>query len=148
MQGLGFNYRISDVMCALGISQLKKLDKFVQRRREIAKRYNEEMKDFGHIVLPYQAPEGNSSWHLYTILVKDGKRKEAYKKLKEAGIGVDVHYPPVYKHPYYQKNGYRDVKCQNAEKMYEEILSIPIFYKLTEDEQTYVIEQIAGLAKL
>lgn len=148
MQGLGFNYRISDVMCALGISQLKKLDKFVQRRREIAKRYNEEMKDFGHIILPYQTPGCNSSWHLYTILVKDGKRKEAYKKLKEAGIGVDVHYPPVYKHPYYQKNGYKDVKCQNAEKIYEGILSIPIFYKLTEAEQTYVIEQIAGLAEL
>lgn len=143
MQGLGFNYRISDVMCALGISQLKKLDKFVQRRREIAERYNEEMKSFEHIVLPYQALGCNSSWHLYTILVKDGRKREVYKKLREAGIGVDVHYMPVYKHPYYQHNGYRDVKCQNAEKIYEQIISIPIFYRLTEDEQSYVIEQIA-----
>lgn len=147
MQGLGYNYRISDVMCALGMSQLKKLDSFVESRRRIATRYNEEMKDFKHIVLPYQAPEGNNSWHLYTILIKDGKRKEAYLKLKEAGIGVDVHYLPVYKHPYYQKHGYANVKCENAEKIYEQILSIPIYYHLKEEEQTYVIEQIRRLGE-
>lgn len=145
MQGLGYNYRISDVMCALGISQLKKLDSFVKRRREIAKRYNEEMKNFNHIVLPYQAEECNSSWHLYTILIKDGNHREAYLKLKEAGIGVDVHYLPVYRHPYYRKHGYQDVICPNAEAIYEQILSIPIFYKLTDEEQTYIIEQIANL---
>lgn len=145
MQELGYNYRISDVMCALGISQLKKIDNFINRRKEIAKRYNEEMKDFNHIVLPYQAEGCNSSWHLYTILIKDGKRREAYMKLKEAGIGVDVHYLPVYRHPYYRKHGYKDVVCPNAEAIYDQILSVPIFYKLTDDEQTYVIEQIADL---
>ena len=145
MQGLGYNYRISDVMCALGMNQLKKVDSFVRRRREIAKRYNEEMKDFNHIVLPYQAEGCNSSWHLYTILVKEGMRRKAYHKLKEAGIGVDVHYLPVYRHPYYQKHGYKDVVCQNAEKVYDQIISIPIFYRLKEEEQTYVIEKIADL---
>lgn len=145
MQGLGYNYRISDVLCALGISQLKKVDLFVKRRREIAARYNEEMRNFEHIILPYQAEGCNSSWHLYTILIKNGKRREAYQRLKEAGIGVDVHYLPVYKHPYYQKHGYREVKCPNAESVYDQILSIPIFYKLTDKEQTYVIKQIADL---
>lgn len=147
MQGLGYNYRISDVMCALGISQLKKIDRFVNRRREVAGRYNEEMKNFEHIVLPYQAEGCKSSWHLYTILIKDGKRREAYLKLKEAGIGVDVHYLPVYKHPYYQKHGYRDVKCPCAELIYDQILSIPVFYKLTEEEQTYVIQAVRDLAE-
>lgn len=147
MQGLGFNYRISDVMCALGISQLKKLDKFVKRRKEIAQRYNAEMKNFSHIELPYQAEGCESSWHLYTILVKNGRRREAYSRLKEAGIGVDVHYLPVYKHPYYQKNGYKNVECPNAEKIYGQILSIPIFYGLTEREQTYVIAKIKELAE-
>lgn len=146
MQGLGYNYRLSDVMCALGINQLKKLDMFVARRREIAERYNREMMDFDHIVLPYQQTGCNSSWHLFTILIKNGKRKEAYLKLKDAGIGVDVHYLPVYRHPYYQEHGYKDVRCPNAEHVYEQILSIPIFYKLTDEEQSYVIEKIANLA--
>ncbi len=146
MQGLGYNYRISDVMCALGISQLKKVDLFVKKRREISARYNEEMKNFDHIVLPYQAEGCDSSWHLYAIRIKDGKRREAYQRLKGAGIGVDVHYLPVYKHPYYQKHGYREVKCPNAEFIYDQILSIPIFYRLTDEEQTYVIKQIADLA--
>jgi dTDP-4-amino-4,6-dideoxygalactose transaminase len=145
MQALGYNYRLSDVMCALGVSQLNKIDKFVERRKKIAQRYNEEMKSFDHIVLPYQADGCVSSWHLYTILFKDGKRREAYMKLKEAGIGVEVHYLPVYKHPYYQKHGYQNVKCPNAEKIYEQILSIPIFYKLSDEQQTYVIEQIKNL---
>lgn len=145
MQGLGYNYRISDVMCALGMSQLKKVDKFVKRRREIAERYNKEMKDFAHIVLPYQADGCNNSWHLYTILIKDGKRREAYQKMKDAGIGVDVHYLPVYKHPYYQKNGYKEVNCPNAERVYSQILSIPIHYRLTEEEQSYVIKEIENL---
>lgn len=147
MQELGYNYRLSDVMCALGISQLKKMDQFVQRRREIADRYNEEMKEFDHIILPYQAEGCKSSWHLYTILIRDERRREAYDKLKKAGIGVEVHYMPVYKHPYYQKHGYKDVKCPNAENIYNQILSIPIYYKLTNKEQTFVIEKIAELAK-
>jgi dTDP-4-amino-4,6-dideoxygalactose transaminase len=104
------------------------------------------MKDFEHIKLPYQAKGCNSSWHLYTILVKDGKRKESYTKLKEAGIGVDVHYLPVYRHPYYRKHGYENVICPNAEAIYAQILSIPIYYKLTDEQQSYVIEQIRNLA--
>ncbi len=145
IQGLGYNYRISDVMCALGRSQLKKLDKFVARRREIAQKYNEELKDISGIVLPFQSKGCNSSWHLYTIQIENGRRREVYTKMKEAGIGVDVHYLPVYRHPYYQENGYSNVYCPKAEKLYEQILSIPIFYKLSESEQDYVIQVIKNI---
>ena len=146
MQGLGYNYRISDVMCALGCSQLNKIDKFVMRRREIAARYNDEMKNFEHIVLPFQAEGRISSWHLYTILFSNKeKRKEAYMRLRDSGIGVDVHYLPVYRHPYYQQNGYENTYCKNAEGIYDRIISIPIFYKLSESEQMYVIEKIRDL---
>lgn len=142
IQGLGYNYRISDVMCALGRSQLKKLDKFVEKRREVAKRYNEELKDISDLILPYQQKGCNSSWHLYTIQIENGRRREVYTKMKEAGIGVDVHYLPVYKHPYYQENGYKNICCANAEKIYSQILSIPIFYTLSMEQQSYVIETI------
>lgn len=147
IQGLGYNYRISDVMCALGRSQLKKLDRFVSKRREVAVRYNEELKDVEGIILPYQKDGCNSSWHLYTIQVEDNRRLEVYTKMKEAGIGVDVHYLPVYKHPYYQENGYKDVCCPNAEKVYSQILSIPIFYKLSYEDQTYVINTIKNIMR-
>ena len=144
---MGYNYRISDVMCALGRSQLKKLDRFVSKRREVAARYNEELKDVEGIILPYQDDGCNSSWHLYTIQVEDNRRLEVYTKMKEVGIGVDVHYLPVYKYPYYQENGYKDVRCPNAEKVYSQILSIPIYYKLSYEEQTYVINTIKNIMR-
>lgn len=147
IQGLGYNYRISDVMCALGRSQLKKLDRFVAKRKEVAVRYNEELGDVKGIILPYQKEGCNSSWHLYTIQIEENRRLEVYTKMKEAGIGVDVHYLPVYRHPYYQDNGYSGVCCPNAEKVYSRILSIPIFYKLSYDQQTYVIDTIKRIMR-
>lgn len=142
MQGLGYNYRISDVMCALGKSQLKKLDKYVVKRREVAERYNKELKGIQGIILPFQKDGCNSSWHLYTIQIENGRRREVYTKMKEAGIGVDVHYMPVYKHPYYQENGYKNVCCPISERIYSQILSIPIFYTFSSEQQTYVIDTI------
>ena len=145
VQDLGYNYRLSDVMCALGNSQLCKLDQFVAKRRLIAQRYNEELKCVKGIILPYQVEGCNSSWHLYTIQIKGGRRREVYEKLRESGIGVDVHYLPVYKHPYFQENGYQDVYCPKAEKLYDRTLSIPIYYGLTEQEQDYVIEILKNI---
>lgn len=142
IQGLGYNYRLSDVMCALGKSQLRKLDRFVERRRAIAKRYQEELGDVEGICIPYVKGNRNSSWHLYTIQIKGGRRKEVYLKMREAGIGVDVHYLPVYRHPYFQESGYGKVYCPNAETLYSNILSIPIYYGLDEDKQSYVIDTI------
>ena len=139
---LGYNYRITDIQCALGVSQMKKLDRFVAGRREIAKRYDEAFADMKGIKLPYQDKDCHNSWHLYVIQVLEKNRKEVFDALREKGIGVNVHYIPVYKHPYYQKNGYKDVCCKQAEEYYANAISIPIYPLLTDKEQDYVIESI------
>lgn len=139
---LGYNYRITDIQCALGISQLKKLDKFIAHRKELVRRYNEAFKNVKGITCPVQREGCNNSWHLYVIQVPDGRRKEIYDKLQASGIHANVHYIPVYMHPYYQEHGYKDVHCINAEKLYKNIISLPLYYDLTYDEQDYVIEKV------
>ncbi|MBD5542802.1 MAG: UDP-4-amino-4,6-dideoxy-N-acetyl-beta-L-altrosamine transaminase [Lachnospiraceae bacterium] len=139
---LGYNYRITDLQCALGISQMKKLDRFVAKRRELVARYNEAFEQVEGIICPKQIEGCNNSYHLYVIQVPEGRRKEIFDKLRAAGIGVNVHYIPVYKHPYYQENGYKDVYCKNAEAVYENFISLPLYYGLTFEEQDYVIEQV------
>ena len=135
---LGYNYRMTDIQCALGVSQMKKLDRFVTRRRELVARYNEAFKDVEGIVCPAQAEECNNSWHLYVVQVAD--RKRMYDKLRKAGIYANVHYIPVYKHPYYQEHGYVGVCCPNAEDLYAHMLSLPLYPGLTDEEQKYVIK--------
>ena len=142
---LGYNYRITDIQCALGISQMKKLNRFVERRRELVKRYNEAFAGIDEIICPMQQEGCHNSWHLYVIQVPN--RKELYDKLKEAGIYANVHYIPVYKHPYYQKNGYEEVCCPNAENLYEHMLSLPLYPDLTEEEQDYVIQTVKKIVK-
>lgn len=142
---LGYNYRITDIQCALGTSQLRKLPHFLERRRELVKRYDEAFAGVEGIVTPYVKEGCNSSWHLYVIQVE--KRKEVFDKLRESGIGVNVHYIPVYKHPYYQKHGYADVSCENAERLYEHIISLPLYPTLTNEQQDYVIEQVKQAVK-
>lgn len=137
---LGYNYRITDIQCALGLSQMNKLDSFIERRREIVQRYNEVFANEENIKLPYQLEGCNSSWHLYVIQVE--KRKEVFDCLRSAGIGVNVHYIPVYTFPYYQSHGYDNVHCLNAEQLYEGLISLPIYPKLSQKEQDYVIEQV------
>lgn len=139
---LGYNYRMTDIQCALGCTQMKKLDRFLARRRAIAARYDEAFADCANIVTPYQIPEGNSGWHLYIIQVKNHDRREVFEKLREAGIGVNVHYIPVYKHPYYQEHGFAEVHCLVAEEVYSHIISIPMFPGLTGEQQEEVIETI------
>ena len=142
---LGYNYRITDLQCALGITQMKKLDRFVAKRRELVARYNDAFQDVAGIVCPKQIEGCNNSYHLYVIQVPQGRRREIFDKLREAGIGVNVHYIPVYKHPYYQENGYKDVCCQNAEAVYENFISLPLFYGLTFEQQDYVIETVKNM---
>lgn len=139
---LGYNYRITDIQCALGISQMNKLDDFVTRRREIAKCYTEALKDIEGLKLPKQETGCNNSWHLYVIQILNKDRKEVFDALRRKNIGVNVHYIPVYKHPYYQNNGYAHVHCENAEKYYERAISIPMYPSLTDEEQDYVIRSI------
>lgn len=137
---LGYNYRITDIQCALGRSQLRRLPHFLERRKEIVKRYDAAFADMDNIVTPHVKEGCDSSWHLYVIQVL--KRKHTFDKLRAAGIGVNVHYIPVYKHPYYQKHGYADVRCENAEDIYEHIISLPLYPTLTDEQQEYVIEKV------
>lgn len=142
---LGYNYRITDISCALGNSQMDKIDTFMARRREIAKRYNDAFCGVDGIIIPQQMDDCESGWHLYMIQVEN--RKEVFDKLRRAGIGVNVHYIPVYKHPYYQKHGYKDYCCPNAEKFYSRAISLPIFPELTKEQQDYVIDKVIEFVK-
>ena len=142
---LSTNCRLTDIQSALGISQISKLDRFVQRRREIARRYDEAFAGLQGIVTPYQAPDGYNSYHLYVIQVTHMPRRDAFDKLRAAGIGVNVHYIPVYKHPYYQTHGYADVRCPHAEALYERMISLPMYPLLTDAQQDYVIAQVRAL---
>lgn len=143
---LGYNYRITDIQCALGISQLKKLDDFVNKRIEIAEKYNEEFKAIEEIIVPYQASYGKSSYHLYVIQLKLDKltigRKEIFDTLRENGIGVNVHYIPVYYFPYYKQLGYKKGICSKAEKLYESIITLPLFPKMSKEDVKYVISTV------
>lgn len=139
---LGYNYRITDIQCALGCSQMKKLDRFLALRKEIVTRYNEAFADCENIVTPYQLPETESGWHLYIVQVKNCDRRKVFEALREHGIAVNVHYIPVYLHPYYQEHGYKDVHCRNAEEIYSHIISLPLYPTLTEEQQQYVIETL------
>lgn len=144
---LGYNYRISDIQCALGISQFKRLPEFLEKRREIAKRYDKAFLDMPEYKRPKQLENTKNSWHLYVIQTPKGRRKEIFDGLRRAGIGANVHYIPVYKHPYYQENGYKDVFCKNAEKIYENLISLPIYPDLKIEEQEYVIKNLEKLRK-
>lgn len=139
---LGYNYRMTDIQCALGCSQMKKLDRFLSLRRELVKRYDEAFRSCEDIVIPYQLPETNSGWHLYIIQVPNCDRKKVFEELKAEGIGVNVHYIPVYYHPYYQEHGYHDVHCSNAEEVYSHIISLPLYPGLTLEQQDEVIAKV------
>lgn len=144
---LGYNYRITDIQCALGCSQMRKLDKFLKRRRELAERYNNAFIECDNIVTPYQLPDTQSGWHLYIVQVKNHDRKQVFETLRDKGIGVNVHYIPVYMHPYYQEHGYKDVHCANAEEIYSHIISLPLYPGLNDDQQDYVIDTLKQLCE-
>lgn len=143
---LGYNYRITDIQCALGCSQMKKLQRFIGRRRELASRYDEALKDCPHLILPYQLPQTDSGYHLYIIQVTDCDRRQVFEELRAKGVGVNVHYIPVYYHPYYREHGYEDVCCPHAEQLYQRMISIPLHAGMTDAQQDYVIQCIKEIA--
>lgn len=142
---LGYNYRITDIQCALGCSQMKKLDRFLARRKEIVARYNEAFADCDNIITPYQLSDTESGWHLYIVQVKNCDRRQVFEAMREKGIGVNVHYIPVYMHPYYQEHGYENVHCANAEEIYSHIISLPLYPGLISEQQDYVIDTLKSL---
>jgi UDP-4-amino-4,6-dideoxy-N-acetyl-beta-L-altrosamine transaminase len=142
---LGFNYRMTDIQAALGISQIKRLDEFVTARHAIADRYNQMLNE-DWIELPSQHPDTYSAFHLYIIRVKNNRNgishRNLFEKLRSVGIIVNLHYIPVYSHPYYQKIGYNSNYFPQAEAYYSEAISIPIFFNYTELEQKFVVDSI------
>ncbi|MEA2019760.1 MAG: UDP-4-amino-4,6-dideoxy-N-acetyl-beta-L-altrosamine transaminase [Campylobacterota bacterium] len=150
MQDLGFNYRITDVQCALGLSQLSKLDNFIKRRFEIAKAYDKAFSKC--IVKPlYTFDNSKSSYHLYVVQVDFKKlnitKEELFIKLREKNIGIQLHYIPINKQPYYKSLGYGDESTPIMNKYYEECFSLPMYPLLSDDEQSYVIKMLFEVLK-
>jgi hypothetical protein len=143
-QLLGLNYRITDLQAALGISQLDRLSAFIQRRREIAQRYDEA---FAHLDLrPQVVPaDSASARHLYIIHTESKRRDALFSQLRAAGIGVNVHYAPVHLQPYYRELGFTEGLCPNAEAHGREAISLPVYADLDASQQDYVITTLVNL---
>lgn len=137
-QALGFNYRMTDIAAALGASQLNRLDEFVARRRALAVRYDEL---FGNAPLkrPWQHSDTQSSWHFYVIRVDADAHSAAFDRLRERGIGVNLHYIPVYLQPFYRRLGFGPGLCPEAEAYHREAITLPLYPGLSDAEQGQVV---------
>lgn len=145
---LGFNYRLSDLQAALGHSQLRRLGEFLARRRAIAGRYDQELGDVEGLELPTVRDGVEPGWHLYVVMVRDASRRRAFfDRLRELGIGVQVHYIPVYRHPYYRKLDASFSVCPVAEDRYARSVSLPIYPRLADDDLGGVIDRIQTAAR-
>ena len=152
MQELGYNYRITDIQCALAISQMKKINLFLGRRREIASIYDEAFKFLDWINSTQLQGREQSSHHIYVVRIDFEQigltRHQFMRKLSEKDIGTQVHYIPVPMHPYYEKRGYKMENYPQANDYYQSALSIPMYYELSEEEQQYVINTMIETAEV
>jgi len=144
---LGFNYRLPDIVCALGIQQLKRLDANLSRRREIAARYATAFREIAGVIAPVVRPEANPAWHLYPIRLDLEKltadRAQIFRALRAENIGVNVHYIPVHTHPYYREQfGYQGGEYPVAEDAYSRLISLPMFHAMTDGDVEDVIEAV------
>lgn len=139
---LGYNYRMTDIQAALGYSQLRRLEEFVSHRHVLANRYNRLFKDYP-LTLPWQDPNGFSAFHLYVIRLQtdriDKTHRDVFESLREKGIMVNLHYIPVYTQPYYENLGFKPGLCPEAERYYQEAITLPLYAALTEEEQDQVV---------
>jgi UDP-4-amino-4,6-dideoxy-N-acetyl-beta-L-altrosamine transaminase len=142
---LGFNYRLTDIQAALGLSQTQRLDAFVARRREIAHAYDEILADLP-LTRPWQDPDTNSSWHLYVVRLAldriNKSQRQIFEEMHRTGIGVNLHYIPVHIQPFYRKLGFRLGDFPEAEKHYREALTMPLFPRLTQEELNLATSQV------
>ncbi len=138
----GLNYRLPDVLSALGRSQLNRIDEFKQRRKQIFSRYVDELSDVAGLVLPTRRDYVDPMWHLFPVRVLDGQRRRVFDFLRENGVLVQVNYIPVYWHPVFEDLGYRRGMCPVAERFYSEEISLPMYAGLSEPDQSRVIEVV------
>jgi UDP-4-amino-4,6-dideoxy-N-acetyl-beta-L-altrosamine transaminase len=145
---LGWNYRMTDIQAALGCSQMQRLDGYVRRRTVLAERYNRLLANSG-LTLPWSDPDCASAWHLYVVGWNEEasgvSRRDAFGRLRAAGIGVQVHYIPVHTQPYFRKLGFRLGQYPNAEAYYACAITIPLYAGLTEAQQDSVVEQLTAM---
>ncbi len=145
MQDLGFNYRINDLQCALGLSQLGKLDSFIARRHELARRYDTAFEN-DDLIEPLYPFDKHSSYHLYVVLIDFERtsidRSALFHAMRSKGIGLQVHYIPIVLQPYYKRLGYEEKKLPKAMRYYERAVSLPIYAALTDEKQMFVIDTL------
>jgi perosamine synthetase len=143
---LGFNYRLTDLQAALGTSQLRKLERFVERRRAIAATYDAALADLDALVLPGRRGDVEPGWHLYVIRTRDPQRRRPlFERLRAHDLGVQVHYLPVYWHPFYAALGYHRGLCPEAERYYAGAISLPVYPAMSEDDVQRVIDVVRGV---
>jgi UDP-4-amino-4,6-dideoxy-N-acetyl-beta-L-altrosamine transaminase len=139
--GLGFNYRLTDIQAALGLSQMQRLDQFVTKRQSLAHRYDQLLSNLP-LITPWQHPEAYSSYHLYPIILRLDEIKKSQRQvlenLRALGIIANLHYIPVYRQPYYQNMGFRVGYCPNAEQYFSRVMTIPLYTGLSKDQQDQV----------
>lgn len=142
VHSLGLNYRLPDVLAALGTSQLARLATFTARRAEIHERYDAGLADVAGVLTPARRAQADPAWHLYPLRVLDGRRREVFDALRAAGIGVQVNYVPAYWHPVFADLGYRRGTCPNAEEYYAQEISLPLFADLQDADVDRVVDTI------
>jgi dTDP-4-amino-4,6-dideoxygalactose transaminase len=138
----GLNYRLPDVLCALGISQLSRLPLFKERRRSLFKLYGELLGDVPQLILPAEKAYVNSNWHLYPLRVESTQRRGLFEFLRESGFGVQVNYIPAYRHPVFSKLSIDKNGFPNSERFYSEEISLPMHVEITDDDVVDISQAI------
>ena len=147
---LGFNYRMTDIQAALGLSQMQRLDKFIEKRRKLAVRYDEKLKNLP-LKIPYVAQDTNPSWHLYIVRVNFDKvtktKQQIFDEMKARGITLNLHYIPVHTQPYYEKLGHHPEECPNSLEYYRDAMTLPLYYDLTESQQDFIVKSLSEVLR-